>query len=299
MNYFIGIDIGGTNIRSCVMDEDNNIVDKFKIKNEVSNGPIENISNLYDEIYRRWKSYNIKALGVACPGPLDLKNGVIINPPNLIGWENFEIKKYLQNKFKLPVIVNNDANIAGFGEVMAGVAKGCESVYYITLSTGVGGGFIYKGEIVNGFNNVAAEINNMIINEDDYSHSGLNKGGLEGQCSGVNISRLASEKLQKQVSTKDVFEQVEMDNQECTEVINNWISNISKAIANIIVTVDPETIVLGGSVILNNSKYLDKIIDSVRTFVFEGVNVDIRLADLGDDAGLIGCGVLSSTLVKR
>lgn len=299
MDYFIGVDIGGTNIRACVIDEENNIVDKFKIKNEVSAGPIDNIENLYDEINKRWNSYDIKALGVACPGPLDLKNGIIINPPNLIGWENFPIKNFLQDKFKLPVIVNNDANVAGFGEAMVGVAKDCESVYYITLSTGVGGGFIYKGEIVNGFNNIAAEINNMIINEDTYSHSGLNKGGLEGQCSGVNISRIASEKLHKEFSTKDVFEHSDLGDKVCQEIIDNWVLNISKAIANIIVIVDPETIVLGGSVILNNSKYINKIIDNVKNLVFKEVNVDIRLAELGDDAGLIGCGVLSSTLVKN
>ena len=297
MNYFIGVDIGGTNIRACVIDEGNNIVDKFKIKNEVSEGPTKNIDNLYNEINKRWQSYNIKSLGVACPGPLDLKNGIIINPPNLIGWENFQIKDYMSEKFKLPVIVNNDANVAGYGEAMVGVAKECESVYYITLSTGVGGGFIYKNEIINGFNNVAAEINNMIINEDTYSHNGLNKGSLEGQCSGTNISRLANSKLNQQISTKDVFDRAHLGDKICKDVIDNWVLNISKAISNIIVTVDPEVIVLGGSVILNNAKYLDNIVESVKKLVFKGVNIDIRLAELGDDAGLIGCGVLASNII--
>ena len=297
MNYFIGVDIGGTNIRACIIDEGNNIVDKFKIKNEVSEGPTKNIDNLYNEINKRWQSYNIKSLGVACPGPLDLKNGIIINPPNLIGWENFQIRDYMREKFKLPVIVNNDANVAGYGEAMVGVAKECESVYYITLSTGVGGGFIYKNEIINGFNNVAAEINNMIINEDTYSHNGLNKGSLEGQCSGTNISRLANSKLNQQISTKDVFDRAHLGDKICKDVIDNWVLNISKAISNIIVTVDPEVIVLGGSVILNNAKYLDNIVESVKKLVFKGVNIDIRLAELGDDAGLIGCGVLASNII--
>ena len=297
MNYFIGVDIGGTNIRACVIDEGNNIVDKFKIKNEVSEGPTKNIDNLYNEINKRWHSYNIKSLGVACPGPLDLKNGIIINPPNLIGWENFQIRDYMREKFNLPVIVNNDANVAGYGEAMVGVAKECESVYYITLSTGVGGGFIYKNEIINGFNNVAAEINNMIINEDTYSHNGLNKGGLEGQCSGTNISRLANSKLDQQISTKDVFDRAHLGDKICKDVIDKWVLNISKAISNIIVTVDPEVIVLGGSVILNNAKYLDNIVESVKKLVFKGVNIDIRLAELGDDAGLIGCGVLASNII--
>ena len=165
------------------------------------------------------------------------------------------------------------------------------------MSTGVGGGFIYKNEIINGFNNVAAEINNMIINEDTYSHNGLNKGSLEGQCSGTNISRLANSKLDQQISTKDVFDRAHLGDKICKEVIDKWVLNISKAISNIIVTVDPEVIVLGGSVILNNAKYLDNIVESVKKLVFKGVNIDIRLAELGDDAGLIGCGVLASNII--
>ncbi len=297
MDYYIGIDIGGTNIRASIMNQHYTILEKFKMKNKVYDGPIVNLDNLYEEINKRWMDYNIKSIGVGCPGPLDLKKGIIINPPNLIGWENFEIKKYLEDKFNLPVAVNNDANVAGFGEAMAGVAKNCESVYYITLSTGVGGGFIYKGQIVNGFNSIAAEISNMIINEDTYSHSGLNKGAVEGQCSGRNISRIASKKLNLDLSTKDVFDRAELGNKEYEDIISTWVVNISKTIANIITTVDPEVIVLGGSVILNNPKYIDKIINQVREFVFEGVNIDIRLAEIGDDAGLVGSGVLASTLV--
>lgn len=296
MNYYIGIDIGGTNIRASILDDNYNIIDKFKIENEVKRGPKENINKLCDEIKRRWFKYNIKSIGIGCPGPLDLKKGIIINPPNLIGWENFEIKKYIENIFNIPVAINNDANIAGYSEAKVGAGKGAESLYYLTLSTGVGGGFIYKGEIVNGFNNIAAEINNMIINEDTYSHNGLNKGGVEGQCSGVSISRIASNVLDSDIQTEDVFREADLGNQYCKEILNKWVLNISKAIANIIVVVDPEVIVLGGSVILNNKSYLDKIIMQVKKLVFKGTNVNIKLAEMGDDAGLIGSGILASTL---
>lgn len=296
MNYYVGIDIGGTNLRAAVLDENYNIVDKLKISNNVEEGPEKNIGELVDEIKEKWSNYNIKAIGMGCPGPLDLKNGIIKNPPNLIGWENFVIKKFVEEALNVPVAMNNDANVAGLSEAKVGAAAGAESVYYMTLSTGVGGGFIYKGEIVNGFNSVAAEVCNMIINEDNYSHSGLNKGGLEGQCSGINIARIASDKLNRALSTKDVFDEASNGNKECKEVLNQWTINVSKAIANIVVVVDPEVIVLGGSVILNNQNYLDKIIFEVKKRVFEGVNVNIKLAQIGDDTGLIGSGILASSL---
>ncbi|HEX9027070.1 MAG TPA: ROK family protein [Clostridium sp.] len=296
MNYYLGIDIGGTNLRAAILDNEYNLIDKFKIDNIVEKGAKYNVDNLIKIIREKWNIYNIQAIGVACPGPLDIRNGVIINPPNLKGWEGFEIKKYFEGSFKLPTTVNNDANVAGYCEAKIGVAKNAESVYYITLSTGVGGGFVYKNEIINGFNNIAGEVCNMIINEDEYSHAGLNAGGLEGQCSGLSISRIASKKLGQELTTKDVFDRAKDGEVNCREVLNEWSVNLSKAIANIITIVDPEVIVLGGSVILNNSNYLEKLINEVKLRVFNNINVNIKLAKIGDDAGLLGVGILASCL---
>lgn len=296
MNYYLGIDIGGTNLRAAILDNEYNLIDKFKIDNIVEKGAKYNVDNLIKIIREKWNTYNIQAIGVACPGPLDIRNGVIINPPNLKGWEGFEIKKYFEERFKLPTTVNNDANVAGYCEAKIGTAKNAESAYYITLSTGVGGGFVYKNEIINGFNNIAGEVCNMIINEDEYSHAGLNVGGLEGQCSGVSISRIASKKLGQELTAKDVFDRAKDGEVNCREVINEWSVNLSKAIANIITIVDPEVIVLGGSVILNNSNYLEKLINEVKLRVFNNINVNIKLAKIGDDTGLLGAGILASCL---
>ncbi|NFT99150.1 ROK family protein, partial [Clostridium botulinum] len=162
----------------------------------------------------------------------------------------------------------------------------------MTLSTGIGGGFIYKGEIVSGFNSIAAEIGNMIINEDTYKHSNMNYGGLEGQCSGVNIARISSEIIGGELTTKDVFEGAENSNVELQKMLSEWVINVSKSIANIIVTVDPEVIVLGGSVIINNPSYLNKIKEETQKRVFDGIKINIKLAEIGDDTGLIGAGLL-------
>jgi len=296
MGDCIGIDIGGTSLRVAILDEKNNLIYKYWINNEVEKGPEYNLNKLISRIDNEWNNYDIKAIGIGCPGPLDIKNGIIINPPNLKGWEGFEIKNYFEKHFQIPVAVNNDANLAAFSEATVGAAAGAESVYYLTLSTGVGGGFIYKGEIISGFNGIAAEVCNMIINEDEYSHVGLNNGGLEGQCSGVAIARIASEKLGVAVSAKYVFEEAKRGNKFCKYILNNWTINLAKAISNIIVTVDPEIIVLGGSVILNNRSYLSKIIKEVKLRVFQGTNIQIKIAEIGEDTGLIGAGLLAASI---
>jgi len=296
MKYYIGIDIGGTNLRAAILDETCNLIDKFKIPNEVEKGPEYNLDKLISGIEERWTNKEIIAVGVGCPGPLDIRSGTILVAPNLRTWEYFKVKEYLENKFNLPVAVNNDANLAGYSEAVVGAGKGAESVYYITLSTGVGGGFVYKGEIVSGFNSLAAEIGNMIINEDRYKHANMNYGGLEGQCSGINIARIASNILGKELTTKDVFEGAKNGDLDLQEVLTNWVVNVSKAIANIIVTVDPEVIVLGGSVVINNPSYIDNIKEEVKKRVYDWANINIKQAEIGDDTGLIGAALLAQKL---
>ena len=292
MEYIVGIDIGGTNIRAALLDEERNIIEKLKIKNEVSNGPEYNLDKIINHINTNWKDKDIRGIGVGSPGPLDIKKGKIIKAPNLKGWDNFNVKNYIEEKTSLKTEINNDANVAGLAEAMIGSAKGSESVFYITVSTGVGGALIINNKIVNGSNSSAGEICNLIINEDKYSHSGLVQGGLEGQCSGPNISRKASEKLGRTLETSEVFDLYKNNNEIAEELIEELCENLSKGISNIISVVDPEVIVLGGSVVLYNQSIVSIITEKVKEKVLNKDAVDIRIAEIGDDAGLKGAGFL-------
>jgi len=292
VGYLIGIDIGGTNLRAAIISKEGEIIENFKTENEVVKGAPYNLDKLVNHIKTEWRNYEIEKVGVGAPGPLDLKIGKIINPPNLKGWENFNVTEYLNGKLKIPVKVNNDANVAGLGESIFGSVKECQSVFYITVSTGVGGALIMDGKIINGAHSQAGEIHNMIINEDKYSHSGLNKGGLEGQCSGVNIARIASEVYGKTLTTKEVFDYYENNDEKAVKVIDNWVNNISIGIANIITVIDPEVIVIGGAVLIYNTYLLPEIIECVKTKVSTPEIVDIRIAKMGDNAGLIGAAML-------
>lgn len=290
--FIVAIDIGGTNIRAALLDEERNIIDKIKIKNEVDKGPEYNLSKITNHINEVWISKGILGVGVGCPGPLNIKTGTILKAPNLRGWDNFNVKKFIEDNTSLKTEVNNDANVAGLAEARIGVAKDAESVFYITVSTGVGGALIIDNKIINGANSFAGEICNLIINEDKYSHSGLVKGGLEGQCSGPNIARIASEKLGRVIDTPEVFELYKEDNEIVKNIIEELCENLSKGISNIISVVDPEVIVLGGSVILFNNNLIEVIKEKVREKVINKEAVDIRIAEIGDDAGLRGAGFL-------
>lgn len=292
MSYLIGIDIGGTNLRAAVVSKEGDIVEVFKVENEVSKGATYNLDKLVNHIKKDWNNYDIEKVGVGVPGPVDIKNGIILSPVNLRGWGNFNIKEYLSKNLNLPVKVNNDANVAGLAESLVGSVKECESVFYITVSTGVGGALILDKKIINGAHSQAGEIYNMIINEDKFSHVGLNKGGLEGQCSGINIARIASELYEKTLATKEVFDLYEGNDEKAVKIIGKWVDNISIGIANIITVVDPEAIVIGGAVLIYNPYLLSRIIECVKKKVADPAMVDIRIAQIGDNAGLIGAAML-------
>ncbi|MGV2644950.1 ROK family protein, partial [Clostridium perfringens] len=118
--YIIGIDIGGTNIRTALMDEERNIIEKLKIENEVNKGPEYNLDKIINHINANWKEKGISGIGIGSPGPLDIKSGKILKAPNLKGWDNFNVKEYIEKNTLLKTEINNDANVAGLAEAMIG-----------------------------------------------------------------------------------------------------------------------------------------------------------------------------------
>lgn len=288
----IGIDIGGTQLRCAIFDEDGKLIKKVKFENERDLGCTGNLNKLIDFINSEKENYEFNGIGIGCPGPLDIRKGKILNPVNLVGWNDFEIVEYFEQKTLLKTKLNNDANVAGLAEAIYGSGKGYESVFFITISTGIGGAYILDNKIIVGANSAAAEINNIIINEDKYSHNGLNAGGLEGQCSGINIARIASEKLNKNLNAKDIFELYYSNDKLAIQVIEDFCENMAKGIANICAVVDPDIFIIGGSVAIHNPKIIGVIKEKAMSKVFYPQTLKIELAKFEDDAGLIGASQL-------
>lgn len=286
----IGVDIGGTQLRVAILDEEYQIVDVFKTNNDPELTCKENCDKLIHFINTQKGPF--KGIGIGCPGPLDIKHGKVLNPPNLVGWDNFEIVKYFEKKTGLRVFMSNDANVAGLSEALLGGGNGYESVVYFGLSTGFGGAYIYKGKIVNGANGNAAEWWNLIVDEDPYHHKNANPGSLNEQCAGSGLQRVATRVYGHKVLPKELFVMYDRGESRAVKIIEDATEKMAKGIANITCVIDPDVIVVGGSVAVYNPFYFDMAMKKARKYMLAPDGVKVERARFGDDAGLIGAALL-------
>jgi glucokinase len=233
-------------------------------------------------------------IGVGCPGPLDFIAGKVLNPPNLYGWKDFELAAYVSKKTGLRVTLNNDANCAGLAESLLGAGKGCESVFYITVSTGIGGAYVYRGELVNGAHCSAAEAYNLIVCEDRYCHQGANAGSMNEVCGGDALARQAREVFGREVPPKELYEELYLKekNPEAVRLIDAWFCNLAKGIANIACIVDPDIFILGGSISLKTKGFMETLTEKAKPYLIHPESLRLEKALLGEDAGLIGAALL-------
>lgn len=291
----VGMDIGGTQLRVAAFADDGTIQYKAAIANDHTLGPRQNLDRLIATLEGWGVEY--AGIGIGCPGPLDFGAGKILTPPNLPGWENFAIRDYVRESTGHQVALNNDANVAGLAEALVGAGKGCDSVFYFTVSTGVGGAYVYQGQIVGGAHSCAAEVFNLVVNEAPSVRPGMNAGALEDQSSGTAIGRLASEALGRQVDAREVFElahagSAQTDCRVARSVVNYAADCLAKGVANVAAVVDPDVFVFGGSVALYNPDFIELVHKKVLGYTVNGIDPRFELAQCGGDAGLVGAALL-------
>lgn len=272
----IGVDIGGTQLRCAIFDEEGVMVKKIKVSNERSKTPEENLLPILDFI--KGNNFSYRGIGIGCPGPINIRLGKILNPPNLERWRNFEIVKFFEENTSLKSLLNNDANLAGLAEARLGAGKGYESVFYLTVSTGIGGAYILRGDIICGANSTAAEVYNLIVNEDTYTHNGVNSGAINEQCSGTALSRIASNFYKVPLTTKELFDYYYAGDSKAIDIIQTAAENLGKAIGNISCVVDPDIFVIGGSVAFNNPDFVHLIKESALKYVIFPAQLQISVA---------------------
>ena len=307
--YRIGVDIGATQLRAAVFDEEWSMVrrgqflnDRNKSVNENVNVIIEFIISFLHESYSN-ESYSNEpqphefctGVGIGCPGPLDFAAGKVLNPPNLYGWNDFELASYVSQKTGLKTVLNNDANCAGLAEAKLGEGKGFNSVFYITVSTGIGGAYVYKGELVNGAHSSAAEVYNLIVCEDSFSHHGANAGSLNEVCGGDALARQAQEAFGRPVTAKELYDELYLKEKDprALKIIDTWFNNLAKGIANIACVVDPDIFIVGGAIALKSTGFLETLRERAKAYLIHPESFRIEKARLGEDAGLIGAALLA------
>ncbi len=286
----VGMDIGGTQLRVALYAEDGTQLAREVMPHDHSAGPEENL----DKLVRSIESWNqpYAGIGVGCPGPLDFATGTVINPPNLPGWENFCVAGYLADRTGHTVRVTNDANVAGLAEARVGAAAGLESVFYFTVSTGVGGAYVYRGEIVGGANSCAAEVFNMMVADDPFCRPGMNPGALEDHASGTALARIATQRFGRPVDARELFSLATDGNEDARQIVDTAAENLARAVACVSFVADPNRFVFGGSVALHNPGFIELVRKHAKRYVLNPNALDFALAECGGDAGLIGASLL-------
>src|SRR5512139_145970 len=196
----LAIDIGGTKLAAGVVDTDGRMLARAEVPTLASEGlepVLGRLVGLGRELLARPDVANVRIqrIGVGCAGPVDLKAGLVFQPPNLPGWTRVPLIDHLQRALDLPAVLENDANAAALGEFRYGAGKGARSIVYMTVSTGIGGGIILDGKVWHGVKDAAGEIGHITVCPDGPLCGCGNRGCLEAMSSGPSIARHAREML--------------------------------------------------------------------------------------------------------
>lgn len=306
MKYFIGIDLGGTNVRTLLVDEEGNSYSEVKDVTEREKGPDYVVSKIIRQIESLDFSVcggieNVQGIGIGVPGPVDTRNGVMIMATNLPGFEQFPVCQRLSDRFNLPTFIDNDANVAGLAEALLGAGKGYPIVYYVTISTGIGGALIVDGQVVSGGRGHAGEIGNIIVKNNGYKFGALNPGAAEAEASGTAITRKGKELIGEDLvrHAGDVFELADKGNTVAQGIVDEVISEWATMFANIAHTVDPYVFVLGGGVMKSKRYFLNRLVEQFNQKIHVGMRGHIQFLPTElEDCGAIGAAMLPMSKLK-
>lgn len=291
--YTAGIDIGGTNTRIALIDEAYEIIQRIQFPTDVNN-PQATLQKIQETVQSF--SVAIAGVGLSCPGPLDLKQGIILDTPNLKGgWHGLAVSKELSARLKVPVFLENDANLACLAEAVLGQGKDYSYVQFLTISTGLGSGLVINKKIYQGAHGFAHEIANIPLWRNGPSHGSIYPGGVEAICSGTAITTRAKKAGLDVEHAGDVYSLACSQNQTAIDIMEDAKEYLANTIAIIYAFVDPEIVILGGSVAIKIPGFVEDVEQRVKTKVYPNIQplVKVVKANLSEDSGLLGAACLA------
>ncbi len=306
-NYCFGVDVGGTTVKIGLFDREGTILDKWEIPTRTEGNGEKILPDIAQALQKKMEEKGLQkedmaGVGIGAPGPID-KDGTVYEAVNL-GWGVFSLRDTLQELCGMPVRAGNDANVAALGEMWKGGGQGYRNLVLVTLGTGVGGGILVNGEILNGATGAGGEIGHIHIQDGEEDACGCgNHGCLEQYASATGIVRLANRILnatdedsvlrQGKVSAKTVFDAVKAGDQVAVQIAEAFGDYLGKGLAAIAGVVNPEAFVIGGGVSKAGDVLFSFIEKNYRKYVFHGSrNARFTLATLGNDAGICGAAKL-------
>ncbi len=308
---FLVADVGGTQLRAALFPTHQ--TSPLHIARISTQGEgISPLDRLLDLMASIWPSFGrVVALAVAAPGPTDPYEGIVLEAPNIPGWKNLALKKHLEERFKIPAAVGNDANVAALGEWRFGAGRGNNDLIYITVSTGIGGGVITDGKLLLGTRGLAAEMGHITVMPDGPLCGCGQRGHLEALASGPAIVRWVKEQLAQGISSsltghtdltaRDVSQAAQANDTLSIAALERAGKFLGIALADFMHMFNPSAIIIGGGVSRSGDHFWKPMENSVREHVISEAYIkDIVLtkAGLGDEVGLMGALALAQSLVQ-
>jgi len=313
---FLGLDLGGTNIKAGLVADDGSVMTQTSVPTERHKGPDHGVEQLVRAAHLALQSSevsleSIAAIGLATPGTMDIPTGMLLEPTNLPGWEQFPIRQRLSDRLERPTILQNDANAAAYGEYWAGSARDARSLVFYTLGTGLGGGIIIDDTIIEGMHSHGSECGHVVIEIDNgrYCNSGQ-YGTLEAYCSATALLRLFNEAIESgrtssvttrlddvtSLSPLLIAQEAEQGDELSHELIMQMARCLGTGITSAVHVIDPEIVLLGGAMTFGRHEtelgrhFLQRVTEEFQSRAFPTLAraISIDYATLGGSAGFIG-----------
>jgi glucokinase len=308
---YVGVDLGGTNIKVGICDEQGKLLQTYEGPTGVEDGPdavldriAQYVKQTVSESPYAWEQ--VVGVGAGIAGFLDLAERVVVFSGNL-KWKNVAVGRELEERLGLPVRIDNDANVAALGEAWSGAGAGVQHLVCFTLGTGVGGGIIINGKIVQGFRGMAGELGHIKVVPDlEAIQCGCGQMGcVETVSSATGIVRMATDAVERgeatslslleKITAKDVFDSAKDGDEVAIRIVKRAAYYLAKAMAATAVVLNPQRFIIGGGV----SRAGDILFEEIRKVFVQNVpsvladDVEIVPAQLGNDAGVVGAAGLN------
>jgi len=314
-SYAIGIDLGGTNLKAALVHREDGLLETTRRRTDADQGPdhiLDAIATLSNHLIDSAPSATVAGIGIGSPGAINWDRTTVSHPPNLPGWETVNLREALQSRFDtdLPVVVENDANVAGLGSAFYGAGRPFDSFIMATLGTGVGGAIIYQNQIFRGSTGGAAEIGHMTIDyEGPFANSGV-AGAIEAYLGQEFLSEHARDRLVNHPDsvihdlvdgdldrlTPKVLHEAAQEGDDAARALLEWAGHkLGCVLGSAVNLLDIRTIIVGGGVSAAGDFILDPAREVLPSFVVPGLRQDLQIhqEELGNEVGLLGAARLA------
>ncbi|MFN0196124.1 MAG: ROK family protein, partial [Planctomycetaceae bacterium] len=307
---WLGFDLGGTKMLAVVYDADFKPLGRKRKRSRGHEGQQSGLDRIKSTVQQALEEAGvtvdrIRAIGVGCPGPLDLEKGIIVDAPNL-GWTNVPLKSFLEEEFHVPAVIANDVDCGVFGEYRFGAAKDARCVVGVFPGTGIGGGAVYEGHIIRGKNQTCMEIGHInVMPNGPLCGCGL-RGCLEAVASRLAISAAAAQAAYRgqaphlhalvgsdlaRIRSGDLAASIDAGDEVILKIVRDAARNIGVAVASVVHLLAPDLILMGGGLVEAMPKlFVDQVKESAKKNVMPAYQktFDVVAAKLGNDATALG-----------